>query len=148
MEFLDAAGIDLDLFSPRTQRALVTLDEPFSSSLINSSTDSFQLFETHSDYEHDNEFLVAFEDNHCTPKRKSRKQAKPHRVKLNKTLVCSACDQVKDVDPVLVNFVCSKVFHLSCGEAIGTAFCCKVSKMLPDKVNEQRKQIDWLTKIN
>ena len=55
MEFLDAAGIDLDLFSPRTQRALVTLDESFSSSLINSSTDSFQLFETHSDHEHDNE---------------------------------------------------------------------------------------------
>ena len=39
-------------------------------------------------------------------------------MKLNKTLVCSACDQVKDVDPVVVNFVCSKVFHLSYGEAL------------------------------
>ena len=138
MDFLNGANIDLDTFSPNTQRALVTLEGPSVSDYnfgivmngLNSESEDFNVSNLSTQ-------LVALSS---TPNRKNRKPTNPRKL----DLICNVCE-VRKNDTVIKCNLCLKNCHTSCSlDAMCEFICCLTCKKLPSIVRELRSQRDRL----
>ena len=128
MEYLKAANTNLEIFSPETQRELVTLDEQHSF-MSNSSLNSV-LFGQIDSFE---------EEDLISDRLKPRKQTNPQKIKIDRPISCSCViceDSIQDVNKSKTST--PKVNNRNCIK----------SDTISEIVMDQRKQIAWLTSLN
>ena len=118
MDFFNAANIDLDMFSPDTQRALVTLEGPSASDYnfdiimkgLNSESEDFNVSNLSTQ-------LAALSS---TPNRKNRKRTNPRKLEL----ICNVCE-VRKNDTIIKCNLCLKNCHTRCCfDAMCEFICC------------------------
>ena len=146
MDLLKIGNIDLDMFSPKTQKALVTLDETSldtSGLHVEMPMDSVLFQDGDINYSPLNQQMS---DMVSTPRNKNRKSLDP--VKLQKYEICYVCQTSTHYKTIECD-ICSKKCHRRCCFETDSDFnCCLTCKNMPKRNEELKDQIDKASVIN